>query len=260
MVSRGVAGVELQRVRLGGMPCDLVSRAGAEQLLLDAMRGVVPDPVLVASANLDKVFHFGTGRPNEGFFDDSARRDQWVVLLDGAPLVTQARRVAPGDWARLAGADLLPVALDLAAQTGARVGFLGGNTAGNQALTGYLATRWPALEVAGTWAPDSSTIDQDGESVAAAVRAARTDVLVVALTPRSESWLDRWAGEAGIRLGLAFGAAAQFMTGERRRAPALLQRAGLEWAWRLATEPRRLARRYLVEGPQAYWILRRHSG
>ena len=49
------------------------------------------------------------------------------------------------------------------------------------------------------------------------------------------------------------------MTGERRRAPAVFQRAGLEWAWRLGSEPKRLARRYLVEGPQAYWILRRHS-
>ena len=257
--ARRVAGVEFRRVDLGGVPCDLVSRSGAEQLLRNAMTALDGAPVLVASANLDKVFHFGHGRPREGFFVESSNRDQWVVLLDGAPLVKQARRLSAGNWPRLSGADLLPVTLDLASQTRARVGFLGGNDTGNDALTAYIAERWPLLEVAGAWAPDRETVARDGASIARAIRDARTDVLVVALTPRSEAWLDEWAAESGIRLGLAFGAAAQFMTGERRRAPAVFQRAGLEWAWRLASEPKRLARRYLVEGPQAYWILRRHS-
>ena len=55
------------------------------------------------------------------------------------------------------------------------------------------------------------------------------------------------------------GAAMDFITHDQRRAPAFLRRWGLEWFWRLALSPRRLARRYLIEGPRAWWILRTDS-
>jgi UDP-N-acetyl-D-mannosaminuronic acid transferase (WecB/TagA/CpsF family) len=195
---RTVGGVELRRVDLGGVPCDLVDRDEAERLIRDAMLDATGPPVLVASANLDKVFHFGHGRPDEGFFDRSARREDWVVLLDGAPLARQAKRIAPGSWPRLTGADLLPTVLDLASGTGARVGFLGGNDEGHVVLTDVVAERWPGVVVSGTWAPERAEVDWGSAAIAAAVRAAGTDVLVVALTPRSEAWLDQWAGGGAV--------------------------------------------------------------
>ena len=239
-------------------PATCWTALGVEQLLRGAIGGAGP-PLLLASANLDKIFRFGHGRPHEGFFGRSEMRDHWLVLLDGAPLAGQATRLTGVAWPRLAGADLLPWIIDTAAAEGARVGVLGGPASTHAQLRAVAPRRWPGLEIAGTWTAGPEDLDARPAELARAVRRAGTDVLAVALTPRGEWWLDRYAAEAGIRVGAAFGAAAEVLLGERRRAPVGWQRHGLEWAWRLAHEPRRLARRYLVQGPQAYWLLRRHS-
>src|SRR5680860_1919292 len=63
----------------------------------------------------------------------------------------------------------------------------------------------------------------------------------------------------GIRVGLAFGASAEFIVGEQARAPEWVRRARAEWLWRLTRDPKRLARRYLVEGPGEWWRLQRDS-
>jgi N-acetylglucosaminyldiphosphoundecaprenol N-acetyl-beta-D-mannosaminyltransferase len=256
---RVVAGVVVPRIDLGGMPCDLLDRPAVERLLQGAIGGAGPQPLLIASANLDKIYRFGHGRPQDGFFTRSQARDHWLVLLDGAPLAAQATRLTGVAWPRLAGADLLPWMLGTAASEGARVGFLGGPASTHAHLKAVAPHRWPGLEIAGTWTAGPGDLDTRPGELAREIRRVRTDVLAVALTPRGEWWLDRYAVEAGVRVGVAFGAAAEVLVDERRRAPVAWQRHGLEWAWRLVHEPRRLARRYLVQGPQAYVLLRRHS-
>lgn len=251
----------MQRIVLGGMPCDLVDDPTIRRLLRVALTSGAAGPVLIASVNLDKVHQFGAGSAQEGFFEASRHADRWMVLLDGAPLVSEARRLTGRPWPRLAGADLLPWMLGTAEQVGAGVGFLGGTADAHLRLRRVVEQRWPTLRIAGTWAPsrEEVTSTEGSRALAASIRSAATDFLVVALTPTSEPWLDRWADACGVRVGAAFGAAADFLIGERRRAPHALQNLGLEWAWRLACEPRRLARRYLIEGPSAYWTLRRRS-
>ena len=97
-----------------------------------------------------------------------------------------------------------------------------------------------------------------GGVVAAEVAAAGVDVLVVGLgKPRQELWIDRHGAATGARVLLAFGAAADFLAGSVRRAPKFMQDNGIEWLYRLGVEPRRLARRYLVQGPPALLALRR---
>ena len=258
-VGRVLAGVAVPRIELGGMPSDLIDRAGVEQVLSAALGGAEPQPLLVASANLDKIYRFGHGRRAEGFFTGSAMRDHWLVLLDGAPLTAQATRLTGVAWPRLAGADLLPWLLDTASALGLRVGFLGGAASTHAALRSAAPKRWPGLTVAGTWTAAPHDLDTRPGELAAAVRRSDTDLLAVALTPRGEWWLDGYARDAGIRVGVAFGAAAEVLVDEGKRAPDAWQRHGLEWAWRLVHEPRRLARRYLLQAPRAYALLRKHS-
>ena len=84
-------------------------------------------------------------------------------------------------------------------------------------------------------------------SVAAEIRAARPDLLFVAMsTPRKEYFLGRWGAELDVPFSMGVGGALDVVAGVTKRAPRLLQRLGLEWAFRLAQEPRRLFRRYLV--------------
>src|SRR4029453_11702926 len=89
--------------------------------------------------------------------------------------------------------------------------------------------------------------DADEPSVAAQIRAARPDLLFVAMsTPRKEYFLGRWGPELDVPFPMGVGGAVDVIAGITKRAPRILQRLGLEWAFRLAQEPRRLFRRYLV--------------
>ena len=109
-------------------------------------------------------------------------------------------------------------------------------------------------------APAPAEVDSEPGSaeLAATIRRAGVDVLVVGLgKPRQERWIDTWGAATGARVLLPFGASLDFMAGAVDRAPEIWQRAGLEWLFRLRQEPRRLARRYLIQGPGSYLRLRR---
>jgi exopolysaccharide biosynthesis WecB/TagA/CpsF family protein len=213
--------------------------------------------LLIASANLNKLTLFGTGSEHEGFFDLD---DRWLVLLDGAPLAAQARRVTGRQWPVLAGSDLLPEILSLADRHQLRVGVLGGSQPAVGRLSTLLSARFPSLVFLGGWTPTPDELAQDRGELASQIRMQRVDLLVVALGgERGEHWLGRHADAAGAQVAVSFGAAVDFMTGAQRRAPAWVRRLGMEWCWRLLSDPRRMAHRYLVEGPRAYATLRRSS-
>jgi N-acetylglucosaminyldiphosphoundecaprenol N-acetyl-beta-D-mannosaminyltransferase len=258
---RSVVGVGVERVVLGGTPCDLVTADDLHELLDRAMAPGA-EPVLVASANLDHVHWFGRRGVHAGFFETPSRHDRWLVLLDGAPLVTRAGRITGRRWPLLPGSGLLPEVLGLAEERGATVGVVGGREEMHERLRAVVAERWPALRLVGTWAPEPARLAAaDGRAaLAAAVRAAGVDVLVVCLgKPKQELWLDEFVDVLRPRLGLCFGAAADFLAGDVRRAPAVVRRVKGEWLWRLVSDPGRLWRRYLVQGPPAYLELRRAS-
>ncbi|MCX2750283.1 WecB/TagA/CpsF family glycosyltransferase [Arthrobacter sp. MI7-26] len=218
-------------------------------------------PLGVISANLDHVHHFGQGGRWEGSLD-SGTDVEWLTLVDGAPLRAQARRLTGRDWPRLAGSDLIGPLLDNAAVNGCRVGFLGGTTQTQEMLRNKLAKERPELLVVGWWSPDRQTLADATSSgnLADEVAEAGVDILVVGLgKPRQELWIAQHGARSGAKVLLAFGAVVDFLAGRVRRSPGWASQCGLEWAWRLALEPRRLARRYLVDGPEAYLWLRRRS-
>lgn len=239
-----------RRIRLGATTVHLVDRESAMAVVgrrLDAGGR----PLAVASANLDHVHHFGVDGKDPAA---ATGGPEWLVLLDGAPLVWRARLLTGRSWPRLAGADLLPDLLALASRTGVRVGFLGGTPEAQARLATALATRLPTLDVGGFWAPPRSDITDPTASaeLARVVKAAGIRMLIVGLgKPRQEEWIAAHAEATGASVLVAFGAAADFLAGRVRRAPTWMQRSGLEWLYRLAREPRRLARRYLVQGPPA---------
>ena len=107
-----------------------------------------------------------------------------------------------------------------------------------------------AIRAAFGFATDMLDDPARSSELADEVARAKVEILVVSLgKPRQELWIQSHAARTKARVFLAFGAAADFLAGVDHRAPVALQKRGLEWAYRLAREPRRLARRYLVEGP-----------
>lgn len=249
----------IERVILGGCRISLLSRDDLLQLVRDrlAKEGV---PLVVASANLDHIHHFGHGAARS---DPAKDGDvEWLVTADGMPIVWTAGRMTRSRWDQLAGSDLLPELLQTAQDCRARVGFVGGWPKQHQTLAAVLQQTMPDLDVAGFWSPSRRDLDDASRAgeLAEDVAAADVDLLVVGLgKPAQELWLSEHLLASGATVALAFGAAADFLAGHARRAPTAWRRYGLEWLYRLLREPRRLWRRYLIQGPVAMWRLLRWS-
>lgn len=245
-------------VVLGGVLVHLYQRAEALRRVADRLRAPRDRPLALASANLDHLHHFGAGRPHAKLLDSTTATVEWLVLLDGMPLVWTADRLTGGGWPQLAGSDILPDMLSIAQRDGRSVGFFGGSPETHTNLQSTLASRYPDLRIAGWWSPRRTEL-ADGDrcrALAAEVQAAGVDLLVVSLgKPRQEAWSSEFGAATGAAVILTFGAAADFMAGTAQRAPAWTTRVGLEWAYRLALEPRRLSRRYLLQGPLAMLAL-----
>jgi N-acetylglucosaminyldiphosphoundecaprenol N-acetyl-beta-D-mannosaminyltransferase len=170
------------------------------------------------------------------------------LVADGAPLVWASRWRGRGTPLpeRVAGSDLIYELCARAAKRGDRLYFLGGGEGIAVEAARRLQERYPGLQVVGTESPPfrELTPEEFGQ-LKDRIRAARTDILILAFTmPRGEQWLAAHLAEVGVPLGINLGASIDFAAGRIRRAPRWMQRIGLEWAFRLWLEPRRLATRY----------------
>jgi N-acetylglucosaminyldiphosphoundecaprenol N-acetyl-beta-D-mannosaminyltransferase len=174
--------------------------------------------------------------------------DAWMVFPDGAPIAWSMRWAGNDSARRVGGPDLMARVLDLGRAAGLRHGFYGSTPDVLDDLSETVGRRFPGALVSAAIAPPFGDLeDREVEHHVAEIRAADVDVLWIGLgAPRQELWMTRFAGHVRPAVCLGVGAAFDFLAGRKARAPRWMQRAGLEWAHRLASEPRRLSRRYLV--------------
>jgi N-acetylglucosaminyldiphosphoundecaprenol N-acetyl-beta-D-mannosaminyltransferase len=232
------------RLRIGHIWIDAVTfpeaLARIEHLVDQGAGGAVYTP------NVD---HVVKAESNEAF--RRAYDDVSLSLADGMPLVWVAGLLGCPLPERVAGSDLLLPLLKVAARRKWRVYLLGGAPGSAETATRVL-TEQLGVHVVG-WDDcriQSDGSDPGGESVARA-RAARPDLILVGLgPPKQELWIHRASEVVRPAVALGIGAGLDFLAGRYKRAPRWMARAGFEWAFRLAQEPRRLWRRYLVEGPR----------
>jgi N-acetylglucosaminyldiphosphoundecaprenol N-acetyl-beta-D-mannosaminyltransferase len=168
-----------------------------------------------------------------------------IVTADGQAVVWAARLFGARVPERVAGIDLFERLLDAAASRGFGVYLLGARPEVVSAVRARLNGQHPNLRIVGTrhgyWEPhEEATVVEE-------IAAAGADMLFVALdTPRKEIFLDRYRNELRTPFVMGVGGSFDVIAGIRKRAPVWLQKLGLEWLYRLAQEPRRLARRYIV--------------
>jgi N-acetylglucosaminyldiphosphoundecaprenol N-acetyl-beta-D-mannosaminyltransferase len=179
-----------------------------------------------------------------------------LVNADGQGVVWASRMLGDPLPARVAGIDLMHELIALAEQRGWRVYFLGARPEVLETALDRIREEHPALAVAG--ARDGYFDDAEAEQVAAEIRAARAQIVFVAMSsPRKELFL----GEHGPALGAPFvmgvGGAIDVVAGVTRRAPLAWQRLGFEWLYRLLQEPRRMFRRYAVTNARLAWLVAR---
>lgn len=175
-----------------------------------------------------------------------------MVVPDGYPLIVLGRRQGFTLPRRVYGPDLMAAFFEQTATKGYRHFFYGGAPGVAEELANCFCRRFAGTEIAGTVCPPFRELTGEEErGIAARIREARPDVVWVGLsTPKQERWMARFRSLAEVPVMIGVGAAFDFHTGRVRRAPAWLGEHGLEWLFRLAMEPRRLWRRYLLRGPE----------
>ena len=177
--------------------------------------------------------------------------DADLVTPDGMPLVWGLRRLGVPVATRVYGPDLTPLLCEAAAERGIPVGFYGGREDVLADMVAELRRRFPSLDVAYAVSPPFRALDTDErDQVVDEVTNAGARILFVGLgAPKQERWIAEHRGRVpAVMVGV--GAAFDFIAGRTPQAPPRLQRMGLEWLYRLASEPRRLWRRYVLQNPR----------
>lgn len=167
-----------------------------------------------------------------------------MILADGMSVVWASRLIRAPLPERVAGIDLMLRVLELCDQKKYRVYCLGATEEVLASLRALIARNYPGVELVGT--RNGYYDASDEPAIAREIRETKADVLFVGMTsPRKELFLADWCDEMGVPVCHGVGGAFDVLAGKVRRAPGLIQRAGMEWAFRVAQEPRRLGRRYV---------------
>jgi N-acetylglucosaminyldiphosphoundecaprenol N-acetyl-beta-D-mannosaminyltransferase len=174
-----------------------------------------------------------------------------LVTPDGMPLVWASRLAGQRHVRRVYGPDLMLAACRRSLETGWRHFLYGGAEGVPELLATRLADRFPGLEITGAFAPPFRPLtDAEDEEIVQRINAARPDIVWVGLsTPKQERWMASHLRRLEAPVMVGVGAAFDFHAGLKRQAPRWIQGTGLEWLFRLITEPRRLWRRYLRNNP-----------
>jgi N-acetylglucosaminyldiphosphoundecaprenol N-acetyl-beta-D-mannosaminyltransferase len=169
-----------------------------------------------------------------------------MATPDGMGIVWLLKAKGHRSVSRVYGPDLMLALCEEGLAKGRRHFFYGGEPGVLDALSARLARRLPGLMVTGTFSPPfrPSTPEEDA-AVIRRINDSNADILWIGIgSPRQEQWMAEHLGKVDIPVMIGVGAAFDFLSGRKRQAPRWVQRAGLEWLFRLVNEPRRLWRRY----------------
>lgn len=228
--------------------------------------GVPVDDVTMSEA-IDLLAHFveagrSTGRVhqvttvNVDFVVNAVRdpsvmevlRDASLSLPDGMPIIWGSRLLGTPLRERVAGADLVGLLAARAATAGFRIYLFGAGPGIAERAAQTLREQFSGLDVVADAGPIVAADGTMDDRHLAQIIEANPDIVCVALgNPKQEHWIRRYGNEIGAPVFAGVGGTLDLIVGEKRRAPVWVQKAGLEWLFRTAQEPRRLAKRYAVD-------------
>lgn len=200
----------------------------------------------IITSNLDHLYRAQYDAEFRAMLDEAD-----LVVADGMPLIWASRLQGEPLPERVAGSTMVSSLAQAAAAHGRSIFLLGGEPGVAEEAAAKLTTRYPALRIAGQFCPPMGfeTDEKQMRQLRDALQAAQPDIVYVALgSPKQERLIRQLRAEFPDTWWIGVGISLSFLAGRVRRAPRWVQKLGLEWVHRLAQEPRRLARRYLVDG------------
>ncbi|MFZ4432116.1 MAG: WecB/TagA/CpsF family glycosyltransferase [Microthrixaceae bacterium] len=241
-------------VRNCGVRVLAVEPARAVELILEAADRADRDPMLRpgTAAHLCNAWTLACARSDPGYASVLAAGD--LPLPDGTPLVWFARFAGADIGRRVYGPDLVLDVVDAGRSRGVRHYLLGGEPQTLSAFRSALERRSPGVHIVGAESPPFRPLDDtDVAQIAGRILDSGATVVWIGLgTPQQDVLVGRLRPLVGAAL-VPVGAAFDFIGGTKRQAPDWVQRSGLEWAFRLVSEPGRLWRRYLIGIPSYLW-------
>ncbi len=238
-----ICGVKVDRLGLGEMLARVEAWVGRRT------------PGYIVTPNVD---HVCLCAKNPEF--RQAYEGAFLCVPDGVPLLWGGRLLGTPLVERLNGTDLVYAIARLCAEKGRSIFLLGAAEGVPGQAAERLKSLYPGLRIAGMHSPPMGFEKNPEENarIIAKLHETRPDICFVALgSPKQEIWMRRHFEESRVPLTIGVGASFDFIAGCKRRAPIIMQRTGLEWLWRLCTEPRRLWRRYLVDDMYFFVLLAR---
>lgn len=238
-----------KRVDLMGLPVDQLTENDTIETVLEAVRagrgGCLFTP------NLHHMQAFANGADGSVYDRSAKLPGARLVVADGMPLIWASRLRGTPLPERVAGSDLIWTLTAGATRKGASIFLLGGNPGAAEACAERMRSEYPDVRIAGCMAPPHG-FERDPraiEAIVATLRKAAPEIVYVALGfPKQEELALQLAAELPSTWFVGVGISFSFVSGEVQRAPRWMQATGLEWIHRLVQEPRRLFRRYLIDG------------
>jgi N-acetylglucosaminyldiphosphoundecaprenol N-acetyl-beta-D-mannosaminyltransferase len=240
--------MKLERVNVLGVGVSVLNLPLATRLVLEAVRQKTRGYICVTG-----VHGVVEAQSNPDF--RRILNHSFLCTPDGVPMVWMGKYHGHKQMGRVYGPDLMIEICAASPALGLRHFLYGGANGVVHELKQKLELRFPGLQIVGTYEPPFRPLTtEEKETLCAQVKSAQPDIFWVGLsTPKQELFMAQNLDGIAATIMIGVGAAFDFHAGRVRQAPLFMQRNGLEWAYRVYREPRRLWRRYLKNNPLFLW-------
>ena len=199
----------------------------------------------VVTPNVDHIVQLETSKELQAVYENAS-----LILTDGKPLLWIAKWYGTPIKEKISGSDLFPLLCDMAAKKGYKMFFLGAAEGVAAKAAENLMHRFKGLQVVGTYSPpfgfEKNPVEMD--KIKSMIKEANPHILIVGLgCPKQENFMYHHCKELGVPISFGLGASFDFEAGNIKRAPRWMSNHGLEWFFRITQDPKRMAKRYLVD-------------
>ena len=211
----------------------------------------------VVTPNVDHIVQLETSKELQDVYNNAS-----LILTDGKPLLWIAKWYGTPIKEKLSGSDLFPLLCDMAAKKGYKMFFLGAAEGVAAKAAKNLAKRYKGLQVVGTYSPPFGFENNEDEmdKIKKMIKKVEPHILVVGLgCPKQEKFMYHYCKELGVPISFGLGASLDFEAGNVKRAPKWMANHGLEWLFRITQDPKRMAKRYLIDDTKILRLALKHK-